>query len=152
STDPRTVPQIARRLGVTRQNVQRIADLLVAENWAAFETNPDHRGSPFLVLNKRGQAALAEITRAATKSHAALARRLGNSDTGALHRGLRWLNAALVDRDSRREYHMNTATLSDCMTASFADTPFPVVGQRLAGAGVSAYTADLIALRESYSA
>jgi DNA-binding MarR family transcriptional regulator len=99
STDPRTVPQIARRLGVTRQNVQRIADLLVAENWATFETNPDHRGSPFLVLNKRGQAALAAITRAATKSHAALARRLGNSDTGALHRGLRRLIAALDDRD-----------------------------------------------------
>ena len=29
---------------------------------------------------------------------------------------------------------MNTATISDCMTASFADTPFPVVVQRLAGA------------------
>jgi DNA-binding MarR family transcriptional regulator len=99
SADPRTVPQIARRLGVTRQNVQRIADLLVAENWAAFAANPDHRGSPFLVLNKRGQAALAEITRAATKSHAALAKRLGNSDIGALHRGLRRLIAALDDRD-----------------------------------------------------
>jgi DNA-binding MarR family transcriptional regulator len=103
STDPRTVPQIARRLGVTRQNVQRIADLLVAENWAAFETNPDHRGSPFLVLNKRGQAALAEITRAATTSHAALAKRLGTSDTGALHRGLRRLIAALDDREQPRE-------------------------------------------------
>jgi uncharacterized protein YbcV (DUF1398 family) len=45
---------------------------------------------------------------------------------------------------------MNTATISDCMTASFADTPFPVVVQRLAGAGVSAYTADLIALRKTY--
>lgn len=99
SADPRTVPQIARRLGVTRQNVQRIADLLVAENWAAFAANPDHRGSPFLVLNKRGQAVLAEITKAATKSHAGLAKRLGNSDIGALHRGLRRLIAALDDRD-----------------------------------------------------
>jgi uncharacterized protein YbcV (DUF1398 family) len=45
---------------------------------------------------------------------------------------------------------MNTATVSDCMTASFADTPFPVVVQHLAGAGVSAYTADLIALRKTY--
>jgi uncharacterized protein YbcV (DUF1398 family) len=36
------------------------------------------------------------------------------------------------------------------MQASFADTPFPVVVQRLAGAGVSAYTADLIALRKTY--
>jgi len=29
SAAPKTVPQIARRLGVTRQNVQRIADRLV---------------------------------------------------------------------------------------------------------------------------
>ncbi len=55
SADPRTVPQIARRLGVSRQNVQRIADLLVAENWASFEPNPDHKGSPYLVLNARGR-------------------------------------------------------------------------------------------------
>ena len=31
---PHTVPQIARVLGVTRQNVQRIADLLVEEGAA----------------------------------------------------------------------------------------------------------------------
>src|SRR6185503_11394137 len=68
SADPKTVPQIARRLGVTRQNVQRIADLLVAENWASFETNPDHRGSPYLVLNRRGQAALEQLTKAAASS------------------------------------------------------------------------------------
>jgi uncharacterized protein YbcV (DUF1398 family) len=45
---------------------------------------------------------------------------------------------------------MNPATIADCMQASFADTPFPVVVQRLAGAGVAAYTADLIALRKTY--
>src|ERR1043165_1952313 len=50
SAEPKTVPQIARRLGVTRQNVQRIADLLVKENWASFEDNPDHRASPHFVL------------------------------------------------------------------------------------------------------
>ena len=70
SADPRTVPQIARRLGVTRQNVQRIADLLVAENWASFENNPDHRGSPYLMLNKRGRTALEQLTKAAASSHA----------------------------------------------------------------------------------
>src|SRR5689334_12088352 len=58
SAERKTVPQIARRLGVTRQNVQRIADLLVAEDWASFEHNPDHRASPHLVLNRRGRTAL----------------------------------------------------------------------------------------------
>src|SRR6185295_19463465 len=58
SAEPRTVPQIARRLGVSRQNVQRIADLLVAESSASFEANPDHRGSPHLALSKRGRDVL----------------------------------------------------------------------------------------------
>jgi len=91
SADPRTVPQIARRLGVSRQNVQRIADLLVGDGAATFAANPDHKGSPFLILSKRGQAALAEITKAAAASHARIARRLGSSDLAPLHRSLRRL-------------------------------------------------------------
>ncbi|MGH6778189.1 MAG: MarR family winged helix-turn-helix transcriptional regulator [Bradyrhizobium sp.] len=102
SAEPRTVPQIARRLGVTRQNVQRIADALVEENWATFDANPDHKGSPHLVLNARGRAALAKITKAAGLSHAQLARMLGGTDIGALHRGLLRLIDALNDRDNSR--------------------------------------------------
>jgi len=45
---------------------------------------------------------------------------------------------------------MNTATIAECMTASFANAPFPVVVQTLAGAGVTSYAADLIALRKTY--
>ena len=45
---------------------------------------------------------------------------------------------------------MNTATITECMTLSFADTPFPQVVQRLVGAGVESYTADLIKLRNTY--
>jgi DNA-binding MarR family transcriptional regulator len=100
SADPRTVPQIARRLGVTRQNVQRIADLLVKESWASFAANPDHKGSPYLVLTARGQAALAKITKAARQSHAQVVRKLAGTDVDALHRGLRRLIEALKDRDT----------------------------------------------------
>lgn len=102
SADPRTVPQIARRLGVSRQNVQRIADLLVEENWANFADNPDHKASPYLLLNARGQAALAKITKAASQSHAQLARRLAGTDVGAFHRGLRQLIQAINDRDNSK--------------------------------------------------
>jgi uncharacterized protein YbcV (DUF1398 family) len=45
---------------------------------------------------------------------------------------------------------MNTATIAECMTLSFADTPFPQVVQRLVGAGVRSYTADLVKLRNTY--
>jgi DNA-binding MarR family transcriptional regulator len=94
SSEPKTVPQIARRLGVTRQNVQRIADLLVDENWAVFEDNPDHRGSPHLVLNKRGRAALDQLTRAADSHYARLARKLPAAEIASIHRTLRRLIAA----------------------------------------------------------
>ena len=45
---------------------------------------------------------------------------------------------------------MNTRTIEQCMTESFADTPFPEVVRRLIGAGVKSYTADLIKLRNTY--
>jgi uncharacterized protein YbcV (DUF1398 family) len=45
---------------------------------------------------------------------------------------------------------MNTHTIEQCMAASFADTPFPAVVQRLAGAGVTSYAADLVKLRKTY--
>ena len=45
---------------------------------------------------------------------------------------------------------MNAETIAQCMQASFADTPFPVVVGRLAGAGVTHYRADLMKLRKTY--
>lgn len=45
---------------------------------------------------------------------------------------------------------MDTHTIEECMAASFANTPFPAVVQRLAGAGVTSYTADLVKLRKTY--
>jgi len=94
---PQTVPQIARVLGVTRQNVQRIADLLVGEAAAEYRDNPDHRGSPHLILTRRGHTALDAITKAAAGYHARLARKLSPSDVVSLQRGLRRLRDALTD-------------------------------------------------------
>lgn len=99
SERPHTVPQIARVLGVTRQNVQRIADLLVAEGAAAYRDNPDHRASPHLVLTRRGQAALDRLTKAAGGYHARIANRLSSADVGSLQRGLRRLLGVLGDID-----------------------------------------------------
>lgn len=99
SAEPHTVPQIARVLGVTRQNVQRIADLLVAEGSAQYQDNPDHRASPHLVLTKRGRATLDQLTSAAAGYHARVARALSASDVFAIQRGLRHLLAALSEID-----------------------------------------------------
>jgi uncharacterized protein YbcV (DUF1398 family) len=45
---------------------------------------------------------------------------------------------------------MNTDAIAECMTQSFADTPFPQVIANLIGAGVRSYTADLSARRNTY--
>ncbi len=79
--------------------MQRIADLLVSENWATFESNPDHRGSPHLMLNSHGKATLAELSEAARATRAELARRLAGVDIDAIHRGLRRLIEVMNDRD-----------------------------------------------------
>lgn len=94
---PHTVPQIARVLGVTRQNVQRIADILAKEGAAEYRDNPDHEGSPHFILTRRGQAALEAITRAAAGYHARLARKLSPSDLVSLQPALRRLLIALTD-------------------------------------------------------
>ena len=61
----RTVPQVARRLGVTRQSVQRVANLLAAEGLIESVTNPENARSPLFRLSERGEEVLAAITRAA---------------------------------------------------------------------------------------
>jgi len=62
--ETRTVPQIARRMGLTRQAVQRVANQLVAEGLAAFVSNPAHRGSPVVKLTPRGVATVTRINAA----------------------------------------------------------------------------------------
>jgi DNA-binding MarR family transcriptional regulator len=96
SGPPHTVPQIARVLGVTRQNVQRIADLLVGEGSAQYQENPDHRASPYLVLTRRGRATLDQLTKAAAGYHARLAEKLSSSDIASVQRGLRRLLEVLA--------------------------------------------------------
>ncbi len=95
-----TVPQIARRLGVSRQNVQRIADLLVAEKLAAFSANPDHRGSPHLVLSERGQDRLARLTEAGSSFHQAIADHGRALDFEGLRRDLGALAALVYTLDT----------------------------------------------------
>lgn len=56
-----TVPQAARRLGVTRQAVQRVANELVAAGLAELTVNPDHRTSPLLGLTADGRRVLHAI-------------------------------------------------------------------------------------------
>jgi DNA-binding MarR family transcriptional regulator len=56
-----TVADVARALGLARQSVQRIADLLAGEGLAEFVENPDHRRAKLVRLTRRGTATLRSI-------------------------------------------------------------------------------------------
>jgi DNA-binding MarR family transcriptional regulator len=62
SERPLTVPQAARRLGITRQGAHRTANHLVGADLANFVDNPDHRVSRLLELTPAGREVLSAIT------------------------------------------------------------------------------------------
>lgn len=64
--EPLPVAEIARRvgLGLARQSVQRVADLLTERGWASYRKNPRHRRAKLLEPTDRGRAQLARLTEA----------------------------------------------------------------------------------------
>ena len=62
--EPLSVAEIARRvgLGLARQSVQRVADLLVERNWASYRDNPAHRRAKLLQPTEDGRRALDRLT------------------------------------------------------------------------------------------
>ena len=50
-----TVPGIARVLGQSRQAVQRITDVMVADGILVYSDNPKHKRSALVTLSEKGQ-------------------------------------------------------------------------------------------------
>ena len=67
-----TVAGIARAMGITRQSVQRIADLLVDQGLAEYLPNPAHRRAKLLRATDAGLAAVRRIN----PQHAAVSVRM----------------------------------------------------------------------------
>jgi DNA-binding MarR family transcriptional regulator len=59
---PRTVADIGRRMGMTRQGVQRVADLLVERQLAEYQPNPAHQRAKLLACTEAGYWAIRRIT------------------------------------------------------------------------------------------
>lgn len=62
ANEARTVSQIARAMGLTRQSVQRTADRLGAEGMVAFEVNPHHRSAKLVRMSAQGRQRYERIT------------------------------------------------------------------------------------------
>ncbi|MFD5621317.1 MarR family winged helix-turn-helix transcriptional regulator [Streptomyces yangpuensis] len=91
SEEALTVARAARRLGIARQGVQRVANDLVREGLADFHPNPDHRGSPLLTLTPLGRTTLERITTRAGAIHQVLTADIPTADIAAARSLLRRL-------------------------------------------------------------
>jgi len=100
SEEALTVPQAGRRLGVSRQNVQRVANDLVALGCAEYAPNPDHRSSPLLTLTPHGRTALSRVTERASALNRTLFAGLAEGEIRAARSVLRRLLAELDSRET----------------------------------------------------
>jgi DNA-binding MarR family transcriptional regulator len=92
---PLPVAGIAREMGITRQAVQRIADILAANGMVEYLPNPAHRRAKLVAPTEQGREAVRRIGPA----HAAFADRLcealGDERAADVHRLLRELSMTL---------------------------------------------------------
>lgn len=56
-----SVAQIARKMGLARQNVQRLADALEEEGVIEYAANPDHKRAKLVCLTERGRSAMKKL-------------------------------------------------------------------------------------------
>jgi len=58
---PQTVPAMARAKSVSRQHIQVLVNALIEAKLAAYQNNPAHKRSPFVVLTDDGNLEFAKI-------------------------------------------------------------------------------------------
>lgn len=76
-TAPLPVSAIARDMGITRQAVQRTADLLVDRGLLTYRENPAHRRAKLVVPTAEGRAAVAAIAPQHLRAARALVEAMG---------------------------------------------------------------------------
>ena len=106
---PLTVPQIARRMGLTRQSVHATVNRLVRDGFLELGPNADHRRSPIVGLTKQGSAKYEALDARQVAWINRLARGIARSDIETAVRVLDELSRRLEDgrreTSGRRELH-----------------------------------------------
>jgi DNA-binding MarR family transcriptional regulator len=98
---PLTVPQIARRMGLTRQSVHATVNRLVRDGFLELGPNADHQRSPLVGLTKQGGAKYEALDARQAAWINRLARGIARSDIETAVRVLDELSRRLDD--DRRE-------------------------------------------------
>jgi DNA-binding MarR family transcriptional regulator len=97
-----TVPEIAHRLGLARQSVQRVVDDLVTTGMVEPLPNPMHVRSPRVALSEAGVRTLDQLFAASDQDRAELLDRAGVSakELAAARSTLRSLLVAFAEEDA----------------------------------------------------
>ena len=78
--EKRTVADVARRMGLRRQSVQRTVNSLLRDGFVDLRTNPNHRRAKLIQLTEKGCTALDETFRRQAEWANAIARDLSTDD------------------------------------------------------------------------
>ena len=73
---PRTVSQISRVMGLTRQSVQRSVNIMKDDGLVELVKNPDHQTSPLVRMTSKGESAFRNVMGLQTEWSNALGQRL----------------------------------------------------------------------------
>jgi DNA-binding MarR family transcriptional regulator len=98
---PATVAQVARALGLARQSVQRVADLLEHDGLAAYVPNPADRRADLLQLTDAGHSALRTIQTAQRTWADALGGEIGEDELRRASEVLARVMEVVTDRGVR---------------------------------------------------
>jgi DNA-binding MarR family transcriptional regulator len=98
SPHPLPVAHIARNMGLTRQAVQRVVDLLTEQGLVDHRPNPHHQRAKLVVLTPTGRAALGGAEAAVAPLDRAILEQIGRARIKAAIAVLREMNAAM-DRE-----------------------------------------------------
>jgi DNA-binding MarR family transcriptional regulator len=61
-SQPLSVSQIAKRIGLTRQNVQRMADILDQEGFVSYAPNPEHERAKLVRLTAKATRVMRQLS------------------------------------------------------------------------------------------
>lgn len=101
--EPLSVSDIARVMGITRQSVQRTADLLAEAGLVAYRSNPAHRRAKLVEVTPQGLEAVRRIDPAHAELAGRLADILGTQRWSEIVAGLHELSAALETLDAQQD-------------------------------------------------
>lgn len=101
---PRTVAQIARNMGLARQSVQRVADLLELDGLTTYTENPDHRRAQLAQLTLHGRDALHMIRKAQRAWADGVGAEIGESELRTTGAVLDRLLTVLLNRRQQGRY------------------------------------------------